>query len=87
MNLETNIGTALYVLSEVKGFYSNTGGDTQIVISDEKGFREISIREHQKYYNIFINNLSHMFDKSFTDPTKNKEILKKIFPVIQTTIL
>lgn len=87
LDINTTIGLALYIIDAVKQIDPLTGGETQIAVIDEKGYREILPSEQPKYYDIMINILSNSIGKNLSNSEKIKETLKRLFPVSRTNLL
>ncbi|MER5175455.1 MAG: hypothetical protein ABJB76_08995 [Candidatus Nitrosocosmicus sp.] len=78
--IEVKIGIAMHVISRAKESDLFSGGNTQIGIIDNEGFRKISIDEQSSYYYKTITSLSELLKE---DEPKIKESL----PVSITKLL
>lgn len=87
LDIDTTIEIALYIIDEVKNMDLLSGGNTQVVIIDNNGFKKIKVDQYPKFYNDMIDNLSDNLVKKISDSNKTRDTLKKIFPVSKTEFL
>lgn len=87
LSLSLLIGIALFVVEEVKGIDSFSGGDTQVAVIENNGYRKIPFDEYSQHYEKMIYSLSETLGKRLSDSSKDIDTLKKLFPVSKSVSL
>jgi hypothetical protein len=80
MSKEINVGIIMYLIDEAKEFDLYSGGDTQIGIIDNNGFKKITIKDQPDYYYRAIKYLCQLLEKDESE-------IKKFLPVSIKKIL
>jgi proteasome beta subunit len=77
--LNINVGIASYTIKETKDIDLYSGLNTQVVIIDKNGYKEITQEEQEEYYNKMIDNTYNLLYEQTSEGNK-LENLKRIFP-------
>jgi 20S proteasome alpha/beta subunit len=80
LSIEINVGISMYIICRAKNRDPYSGGDTQIGIIDNKGFRKIPIDDQTPYYYKMIKHLSELLNEE-------EDKIREQLPVSRTMLL